>query len=405
MIKAPSPPNDAPCVLPEKRIMLIMWVLLLLSPVLGMAVDLIAPSLPAIVKGLNAPTSIIKNVVSTYILGYAIGNFVTGFLTDAWGRQKLLRGSLLLFIVISLMPVLFPKTEVLLTVRFIQGIALGSAAVLVRTTFSDIFSSERLIRLGTLMGTMFGLGPVIGPVMGAYLQYYFGWKAGFCFFSLVTTLILIAIFIIVPETHFNRHPLHLKTIKHNLHEVLTHKAFMGIVMLMGLAYSLIICFNTAGPFLIQTELGYSPVFFGHLALGLGLVFLAATFVCRHLLKTHTVKTLYFIMVNLFFGISAAAVIASYFLENSIILITLVSAAMYFTCGFVFPMSMGKGLSLFRHVAGTATATMFFFNMLITSVMGFLVSFITVKSTIPLMWIYFVLLSMGMLVYWGWVREH
>jgi MFS transporter, DHA1 family, multidrug resistance protein len=404
MTKDLSHSNDAPCVLPEKRIMLIMWVLLLLSPVLGMAVDLIAPSLPAIVTALHAPTHLIKDVVSIYILGYAIGNFVTGFLTDAWGRQKLLRGALLLFIVISLMPVFFPRIDVLLSVRFIQGIALGSAAVLVRTTFSDIFSSERLIRLGTLMGTMFGLGPVIGPVIGGYLQYYFGWKAGFCFFALITTLIFIAIFIIVPETHFNRHPLHLKTIKNNLQEVLTHKVFMGIVILMGLAYSLIICFNTAGPFLIQTELGFSPVFFGHLALGLGLVFLASTFVCRHLLKTHKVKTLYFVMVNLFFGIAALAVMASYFLENSIVLIGVASAAMYFTCGFVFPMSMGKGLSLFRHVAGTATATMFFFNMLITSLMGFLVSFITVKSTIPLMWIYFSLLSMGMLVYWGLVRE-
>jgi len=41
---------------------------------------------------------------------------------------------------------------------------------------------------------------------------------------------------------------------------------------MGLTYSLIIVFNTAGPFLIQTEFHKTPVFFGHLAFCLGVVF-------------------------------------------------------------------------------------------------------------------------------------
>ncbi|HEV2614544.1 MAG TPA: Bcr/CflA family efflux MFS transporter [Gammaproteobacteria bacterium] len=396
--------NNAPCVLPEKRVQLILWTLLMLSPIIGMAVDLIAPSLPGIVTALHAPASIVKDIVSIYILGYALGNFLTGFLTDAWGRQKLLRAALLLFIVISLMPVFFPRMDVLLFVRFMQGIALGSAAVLVRTTFSDIFPPEKLVHLGTLMGTMFGLGPVIGPVIGGYLQYYIGWKAGFCFFSLVTLVMLIAIFFIVPETHFNRHPLHFQTIKKNLHEVLTHRTFMGIVILMGLAYSLIISFNTSAPFLIQTEMGYSPVFFGHLALGLGLVFLASTFACRHFLKTHSVEKLYFIAVNLFFSVAVIGVIASYFLTQSIALVAIISALMYFACGFVFPMSMGKGLASFRHVAGTATAMMFFINMLITSLMGFLVSFIPIHSTIPLMWIYAGLLSMATVAYWSMIRK-
>jgi len=165
--------NNTPCVLPEKQIKLIMWTLLLLSPIIGMAVDLIAPSLPGIVTALHAPDSIVKDIVSIYILGYALGSFITGFLTDALGRQKLLRGSLIVFIIISLVPVFFPNITVLLFVRLIQGITLGSAGVLVRTTFSDIFPPEKLVRLGTLMGTMFGLGPVLFSFFGFLFLLFF----------------------------------------------------------------------------------------------------------------------------------------------------------------------------------------------------------------------------------------
>lgn len=392
------------CALSESRTKLIMWTLLFLSPIISMSIDLIAPSLPAIVQDLHAPDSIIKKIMSVFILGYGCGNFCMGFLTDAWGRQKLLRISLIAFIIISLLPVLFPSVSILLFSRFLQGFTIGSAAVLVRTIFADIFPPEKLTRLGTLMGTMFGLGPVIGPVIGGYLQFYFGWKAGFCFFAIISLLLLIAVFFTVPETHLNTRPLNLKNIQTNLAEIFTHKKFMGIVILMGMLYSLIISFNTVGPFLVQTKLHYSPIFFGHLALGLGIAFLASTFICRYLLGKYNVDQIYFFGINFFFGVAILSAISSYFFKESVLLIGITGALMFFVCGFIFPMSMGRGLSFFRHAAGTATATMFFLNMLITSFMGTLASFVPVENNIPLMWIYFILLLFAMIMYWGFIRE-
>ena len=95
---------------------------------------------------------------------------------------------------------------------------IGGVAVVARAIYSDILPAEKLIRLGPLLGTMWGLGPVIGPVIGGYLQFYFGWQAGFFFFGLISLAMLIAIFIVIPETHFNRHPLHIKTMRKNLVE-------------------------------------------------------------------------------------------------------------------------------------------------------------------------------------------
>ncbi len=391
-------------VLSEKRTQLIIWTLLCLMPIIGMTVDLVAPSLPAIASGLQVSTKTAKDVISIYLVGYALGNFFTGFLTDALGRQKLIRTALFGFMMASLIPVFSPRIEILLLARFLQGLTIGAVALLARAIFSDILPPEKLVRLGTVIGTMWGLGPVIGPVIGGYLQFYFGWQAGFGFFAFISLLAFIAVFSVVPETHFMRHSLNIKTIKNNLMEIVTHRMFMAIVFLMGLAYSLIITFNTAGPFLIQTTLNYSPVFFGHIALCMGLVFLASTFICRYFLKQYKVEQLFLIVINLFFFITILAVVASYFFNKSITLIAVASALMFFACGFIFPMSMGKGLSFFRHIAGTATAIMYLINTLITSLIAFLASFINIQSAISMMFIYFLLMLACVFIYWGLIRR-
>lgn len=394
--------NDALTTLSPAQRHTIMWTLLAIMPIIGMAVDLVAPSLPAIVTALHASPTIIKNVVAIYLLGYALGNFFTGFLTDALGRRQLLRIGLVAFILVSLLPTFFPSVPTLLGARFLQGLTIGVVAVLVRASLSDLLPQQQLVRLGVLIGTMWGIGPVIGPVIGGYLQFYFGWKAGFYFFAGIAALAFIAVISIVPETHFNRQPLNIVTIKNNLTEIVTHRLFMASVIMMGLIYSVIIGFSTVGPFLIQNILHYSPVFFGHLALCFGLVFLLATFVCRYLLRRWQATQLIGVIIHIFLTCAVVSLLISYFLPTSIVLIAVASGLMFFTGGFIFPLSMGVGMSLFRHIAGTATATMYLFNVLITSLASFILSFISIRTATALIWVYVILLALTMTVYWRFV---
>ena len=381
----------------EKQSRRIVCALLFLMPIIGMAVDLISPSLPAISAGLNISAAIAKNVISIYMLGYALGNFITGFLADALGRQKLLRISLFAFFVISLLPVFFSNIQTLLLTRLLQGITLGAVAVLVRTIFSDILSTEKLVRLGILIGTMWGLGPILGPVIGGYLQSYFGWHAGFILFSAIAFISLIAILIIVPETHFNRHRFNINTIKNNITEVMKHRAFMGMVILTGCVYSLVLVFNTMGPFLIQETLQNSPVFFGHLALWFGVVYVSSTLICRQLLKYYTVELLCRNGIGIFFSIAVFMLASSYLFEKNLIQIILATVCMYFACGFIFPMLVARGITFFRHISGTASAVMYLINICITSLASFLCGFIHTQNSIPLMWVNVVLLFVCFIV--------
>ena len=179
---------------------------------------------------------------------------------------------------------------------------------------------------------------------------------------------------------------------------------MALSVIMRLVYSLIIIFNTTAPFLIQGQFHYSSIFFGHIAFCLGLAFLITTFVCRHLVKINEASTLFKLSIHIYFSCALLAVILSYFLFQSITLIIIASLLMFSASGFLFPLSMGTGLSMFRHIAGTATATMYLINILITGLMSFLVSFVMMHNAIPLMWLYFLLLSGAVIVYWAMMKE-
>lgn len=396
--------NNTSLILSNRRITLITWTLLSLIPIIGMAIDLIAPSLPAITRDLYSTSSIVKNAISLYLIGYGLGNFISGILTDAVGRKKLLIGGLCGFILVSLIAATTLYIEVLLAARFVQGLMLGTIAVITRAILADILPAEKLVTLGVMIGMMWGIGPVIGPVIGGYLEMYFGWTSGFYFFSAVGILGLIFTISIIPETCTNIRPLNLSIIRQNFSSLLTHHQFIALSILMGLNYSLMIIFHTAGPFLIQNIFHYSAVQFGHIALGLGLMFVSGTMICRYLVTRYEAKQVLYITINISFAVAICAVVTGYFFSHNIAFVIVISGIMFFVTGVVFPLSMGKGMSLFSHIAGSATATMYLINTIITSICSALLSFVYMQTAIPLMRIYLFLTFISVLVYRVLIRK-
>lgn len=80
----------------QKRANFLVWTILILYPMVGMGIDLIAPALPDISRSLHISSMLTKNLISMYLFGYAVGNLLIGFLSDAWGRR---RNSLIYFFI------------------------------------------------------------------------------------------------------------------------------------------------------------------------------------------------------------------------------------------------------------------------------------------------------------------
>lgn len=389
--------------LSSTRVNGIITTILALYPLVGMGVDLIAPSLPAIAKDLQVSETLSKNLITIYLLGYALGNFILGFLSDAWGRRKLLISGFILFFIVSLLPVLVPHPGILLLSRLLQGFSLGCFAVIGRAIFADVLPPERILRMAILISTTWGIGPIIGPVIGGYLQYYFGWKACFYFFAAFGLMGLGCILWIIPETHLNRQPFNVAKIKNNFMTIVSHRTFMGMVTLMGLTYSCLIVFSTLGPFLIQNVLGHTPIYFGRLALLLGLSFMLGTLACRFITKYITPEKVFLTCVPLFTAVALAGLGLSFFESKNIALVFWLSFLMFIACGLIYPASMGKSIGLFRHLAGSGSAIMNLINILTTSLTAFFMGFVIVSSAIPLAAFYLILMILSSLVWWFLVR--
>lgn len=382
----------------EKRIQLIIYAILGLYPLVGMGIDLIAPSLPAISKDLHTSPAFAKNMITLFLLGIMFGTLFIGVISDALGRRKLMFYGFIIFIFASLLPAILNIPFVLLACRFIQGFGIAIFAITSRATLSDILSKEKLIHTATLTATMWGIGPIIGPLIGGYLQDYFYWQACFYFYTIMGIFGLLATIFIIPETHFNRQPLQFQQLKINFISLFTHRLFLGCAMMMGISYSLIIVFNTLGPFIYQNLLGYSASAFGHIAFYMGIMFLAGTFLCRRLLKILEPEKLFYYAILSFTLVATICLFFVLFEKNHTITIFVSSLLMFFCCGILFPTAMAKGLSLFRHLAASGAAILSLFNMAITSLTAFIMSLIHAQ-TYTIIYIYFGLMLIASMVYY------
>ncbi|WP_256868884.1 MFS transporter [Francisella sp. Scap27] len=381
-----------------------MLILFSFVPLTGMSIDLFAPSLPGISASLNITPAVAKMVISIYLIGYALGNFVVGILTDALGRRTLLRLSCVLFVIISILPAIFPDEIILLSARLTQGFLIGAIGVINRGIFSDILPTEKLIKLGPTMGFLWGLGPIIGPIIGGFLQEYYGWTSGFYFFSIGVAILTIFVFVYIPETIAVKSKLSFSKIKKDFKEVLTNKLFITLSIGMGLGYSLIISFNTLGPFLIQNIMGYSAAYFGKLAIFLGLAFLPAPIISRKMLNYFSIGKIFLVVIHNFLLFMLIFFMLSFFLKASISLLIIATMIVYFACGSIFPISMGKGISMFKHISGTAAAVMYLINMSIAGFVAFIQSYLHANTITDMISIYLVLILMIVGLYWYKLKD-
>jgi major inositol transporter-like SP family MFS transporter len=124
--------------------------------------------------GLNTVTEGL--VVSTLLIGAAIGSLVCGRISDTIGRKKTLTILAVVFFVGTLAAVFAPNLAIMLPARFILGIAVGGASVVVPVYLSELAPTERRGTLGgrnelaIVIGQMlaFIINAVIGRIWGEH---------------------------------------------------------------------------------------------------------------------------------------------------------------------------------------------------------------------------------------------
>jgi DHA2 family multidrug resistance protein len=133
-------------------------------------------SLPHIAGNLSATIDEATWVLTSYLVANAVILPMTGWLSNHFGRKRLLMSSVVGFTVSSFLCGAAPTLPLLILFRLLQGACGGSLAPLSQAVLLEAFPPEAR---GKAMG-FWGLGivvaPVLGPVFGGWLTDSYSWR-------------------------------------------------------------------------------------------------------------------------------------------------------------------------------------------------------------------------------------
>ncbi|OBA64951.1 MFS transporter [Mycobacterium sp. 1100029.7] len=119
---------------------------------------------------------VVSWTVAAYMLAFATVIPITGWAADRFGTKRLFMGSVLVFVLGSLLCAISPTIMALIIFRVIQGIGGGMLMPLSFVILTQEAGPKRVGRLLAIGGIPILLGPIGGPVLGGWLVGAYGWK-------------------------------------------------------------------------------------------------------------------------------------------------------------------------------------------------------------------------------------
>lgn len=240
-----------------------------LIPLSGFATDVYIPSLPTMAKELAVTDLQVQLTLGVFLISYGVAQLFIGSLLDSFGRYKIGLFSLLIFALASVVIANTANIYLIYAMRIVHGITVGAIVVSKRAFFVDVFSGDKLKNYLSMFSIIWATAPIIAPFVGGYLQSWFGWQSNFYFLAAFAMVILVLELLWSGETITQKMEFSLRKIASVYANMVGTASFtLGIVML-ALSYGMVMIYNMTGPFVIEHELGLSPIVAGYSSLLLG----------------------------------------------------------------------------------------------------------------------------------------
>jgi sugar porter (SP) family MFS transporter len=138
-------------------------------------------------------------IVAALLLGAMIGAALAGRLSDRLGRRHLIIVAAVIFTAGALLAALAPSVAVLITARFIIGLAVGSAALVVPLYLAEIAPTEVRGAVASLNQLMIVGGILVAFIVNAILASSGDWRL-MLGLAAVPSLVLLVGMLFMPET-------------------------------------------------------------------------------------------------------------------------------------------------------------------------------------------------------------
>jgi MFS transporter, DHA1 family, multidrug resistance protein len=347
--------------------------------------DMYLPSLPDIARLLDASTAQGQLTISSYLIGFAVGQIIYGPVSDRHGRKPVLLAAIALYCAASLACALSTSIEMLIAARAVQALGGSGGIVLARAIVRDLYSGDRAGRELAVIGAVMALAPVLAPIAGGALQTGFGWRS--VFFTLVAAGLAGAgiVWWLLPETLTQRtaEPISLSSIAASYRAVGRDPAYLAYVGLATMSFAGLFAWISGASFVLQDLYGLTPFAFGF-AFAVGSV----GYMTGSLLSAHLTRWLGLDRIIGIGGVVIAAgglgIIAAVALGFASAASLVLPMAIYLAgMGMVLPQSFAGAMTPFPERAGAASSLLGFIQQSVAAVFGAIVGVLLGQSAWPL----------------------
>ena len=370
----------------------------------ALATDVMLAAFPTMAQDLGVSDAAIQQVLSIFLLGYALPHLVLGSLADRFGRRPVLLTGLVIYGLGSVVCLLAPTFAWLLLGRFVQGMGAAAGPLLARAILRDLFQGTELGRMMSFVMVFFAVGPILAPSLGAIILVFGDWNHIFIFLVLVAVLLLVWVAQALPETAPERdvHALDGRKIVRNTRLIFSHPLSGPMVLILSLAYAALIGYLASAPFIFITYYGVSEGMFALLFACVAGMSLITQPLNAWLLTRFSAFQILAVMLSLFVVVSALMVLQIALGVASLASLT-VNLAAFFAC-FSLILANGTALALepHRERAGIASGLIGFSQLTVGALVGTFIGSFAEQGPLPLA-ISIAVIACGTWLVFQWTR--
>ena len=364
----------------------IVFILGLLAMLMPLSIDMYLPALPVISAQFGVPAGSAQMTLSTYILGFALGQLFYGPMADSLGRKPVILGGTLIFAAAAVACALAQSIDQLIVMRFFHGLAAAAASVVINALMRDVYPKEEFSRMMSFVMLVTTIAPLVAPMVGGAVLVWFSWHAIFWILAIAALLASVMIFVFIDETLpvERRQKFHIRTTLGNFASLFRHKRVLSYMLASGFSFAGMFSFLSAGPF-VYIELNHvSPQHFGYyFALNIVFLFVMTIINSRFVRRVGA--------LNMFrAGLWIQFVMAIWLVLSALLGVgfwaLVVGVAAFVGCvSMISSNAMAVILDEFPHMAGTASSLAGTFRFGIGAIVGALLSMATFTTAWPMLW--------------------
>lgn len=216
-----------------------------------LAIDVYLPAFPDMAQEMKAAPVALKKTVTYFMIGFGIGQLFLGVLTDRWGRKTIAILGVALYLTCSILQSAVESVDDLIMLRLIQGISSAATSIAVMAMVRDSYKDKDMPKLLSYLNGAVCCVPAIAPVLGGYLTQTLGWRSNFGFMALYALVVLLCVFIGLPETRTERQ---LNTTDTPYSRMILNPQFMFHSVICMLAMSAILAYVSNAPVWLMVHL-------------------------------------------------------------------------------------------------------------------------------------------------------